>query len=310
MANSSSSLRANPSVSVIIPVYNDSKRLAICLRALENQTYPQNLYEVIVVDNGSNDNLESHIHQFPQAIFIKEDQPGSYAARNKGISVATGEVIAFTDSDCIPNSDWVERGLSTLQSVPNCGLIAGRISLRFRNPEKPTAVEIYESLNAFKQKNMVEKYQHGATANLFTFKSVLDQVGIFNDSLKSGGDVEWGKRVYAHGYNQAYAEEACVAHPARYSLGELYRKVTRVTGGIHDMEDPNSFSFFAISEDLIKLTIFLLALLRRAFFGMPPFDNLNGHKQGLQYISVVAFVGLVKIRERIRLQSGHKPRRQ
>ena len=79
-------------VSVIIPVYNDAERLKKCLLALEKQTYPQAQYEVIVVDNASEENIKDVVSQFPQARLTFENSPGSYAARNQGISIAKGEL--------------------------------------------------------------------------------------------------------------------------------------------------------------------------------------------------------------------------
>ena len=115
-------------VSVIIPVYNDSKRLKICLAALENQTFPQKQYEVIVIDNGSQEDIRSVTNQYKQAVIYTEFQTGSYAARNKGISVSKGDILAFTDSDCIPASDWIENGVARLQTDSKCGLIAGKVN--------------------------------------------------------------------------------------------------------------------------------------------------------------------------------------
>lgn len=66
-----------PFVSVIIPVLNDSERLQTCLKALENQTYPKSMYEVIVVDNGSDENIEGLVSQYIQAKLSNESRPGS-----------------------------------------------------------------------------------------------------------------------------------------------------------------------------------------------------------------------------------------
>lgn len=180
-------------VSVLIPVYNDIERLEICLGSLDQQTYPKNLYEVIVVDNGSDDNIEELVGNFDQIAYTYEDQPGSYAARNKGISVAKGDIIAFTDSDCIPKPDWIESGVSNILAAPNCGIVAGKIDIFFKNSAKPTAVEVYESVKSFNQRYNVENDKYGVTANLFTYKTVFENVGPFNSELKSGGDAEWGK---------------------------------------------------------------------------------------------------------------------
>lgn len=116
-------------ISVIIPVFNDRERLKLCLTALENQTYPQELYELVLVDNGSEENIAEIAHQFKQVVLTTEKQRGSYAARNRGIKIAKGELLAFTDSDCIPANDWLERGVNYLVSVPDCAVFAGRIDI-------------------------------------------------------------------------------------------------------------------------------------------------------------------------------------
>jgi cellulose synthase/poly-beta-1,6-N-acetylglucosamine synthase-like glycosyltransferase len=85
-----------PFVSVILPVYNDAEALHRCLYSLQKQT------EVIVVDNGSTeDNPQSVVSEFPGYQYSVEAKIGSYAARNKGISLANSEVYAFIDSDCV-----------------------------------------------------------------------------------------------------------------------------------------------------------------------------------------------------------------
>jgi glycosyltransferase involved in cell wall biosynthesis len=299
----------NPFVSVIIPVFNDLDPLALCLSALSSQTYPHNRYEVIVVDNGSSKNLEIVKRAFKNVLFLKENRPGSYCARNKGINVAKGEVLSFTDSDCIPAVDWIEKGVRELVSSPKCGLVAGRVKLYFKNPEKQTPVEVYESIHAFDQKNMVENYHHGATANVFTYRKVFDDVGLFNADLKSGGDVEWGKRVYARGYQQLYAADACVLHPARSEFREIYKKTIRVAGGLHDMGLRNNYDIKATVVDVMKLFLSVAAMLRRCLFVMAPFDRIKTVKSRWQYILVFAFVRSIQIIEQQKLRFGFKSRR-
>jgi glycosyltransferase involved in cell wall biosynthesis len=222
-------------VSVIIPVYNDSRRLLKCLAALEAQIYPPDSYEVIVVDNGSEDSVEAEAKSFPHVRTALETVPGSYAARNRGIAMARGSVIAFTDSDAVPRPDWLANGVKELRTAMGSGFIAGRISIFCRNEQRPTAVELYDSLFAFPQKEFVERSKFGATANVFTYKEVLDRVGSFNAVLKSWGDLEWCQRVFHAGYQVKYSEDVCVAHPARYNLGQIYRQSLRVEAGLRDL---------------------------------------------------------------------------
>lgn len=84
-------------VSVIIPHYNDQERLSLCLDALEQQSYPLKEFEIIVIDNGSSSELCFIRNLFPQVIFDKEEKPGSYAARNKGINLSKGNILAFLE---------------------------------------------------------------------------------------------------------------------------------------------------------------------------------------------------------------------
>src|SRR5262245_46024865 len=103
-----------PFVSVIIPVYNNPDGLRRCLHALEAQTYPKSRYEIIVVDNGSDTPPADMVRAFDRVTLLEEAVPSSYAARNRGLAQARGEVIAFTDSDCIPAPDWLAHGVANL----------------------------------------------------------------------------------------------------------------------------------------------------------------------------------------------------
>jgi glycosyltransferase involved in cell wall biosynthesis len=218
-------------VSVIIPVFNDAERLQKCLAALENQTYPQDLYEVIVVDNNSDESIEILVNSFKQTVPTHESKLGSYAARNRGISLAKGKILAFTDSDCIPTSDWIENGVAALFGDLNCGIIGGKIELFFRDSKYLNAVELYEDLMAFPQQRHIRKYHFTPTANLFTFKFIFEEIGLFNDQLKSNGDREWCQRAYQQGYEIKYDANTIVKHPARYSLKQITRRYIRMAGG-------------------------------------------------------------------------------
>lgn len=292
---------SNPFVSVIIPVFNDSDRLKTCLQALEEQTYPKACYEVIVVDNNSQEDVKSVVLQFSQAFYAFESRPGSYVARNKGISVAKGDVIAFTDADCIPAPDWLEKGVCALLSQPQVGLVAGRIDLFVKDPANPNPFELYESLAmSFPQDQFLEDGKFGVTANLLTFKQVLEDVGYFDETLKSGGDMQWGQRVFAKGYRQLYADDARVNHPARGSWEDLRKRSIRIVGGKYDLMQKNAPSRLAALKDLI---LFLKPPFR-SFFRIWTDPRLHGPKQKLQFTVVMLRLRGVAIRERLRLQLG------
>lgn len=293
-------------VSVIIPVFNDAARLRLCLQALSQQTYPGDRYEVIVVDNGSDpaEDIAGVVAAFPSVIAASEAQPGSYAARNAGIALAKGEIIAFTDADCIPAPDWIEQGVRALCSVPNCGLVAGKINLFFRDPARLSAVELYESLTTFQQKEQLERYHYGSTANVFTFRAVLDRVGRFDAKLKSNGDFEWGRRVAAHGYAQAYAEAVCIAHPARHSWAQLYKRATRLAGGIYDAQIQKCDTLLQRNKLFIRSVLedFAAPVLNAA--PVLTDDRLKTLRQRLSVYGVMTFVRYVRAIEKIRLKFG------
>jgi len=294
-----------PFVSVVIPVFNDGESLKICLAALVQQTYPQHQYEIIVVDNGSDDLtvIETTVNSIPQAILIQEPTPGSYAARNRGINAAKGEIIAFTDADCIPTIDWIAQGVQHLLAMPNCGLVAGKIELLFQSSVCLTPVELYESITAFSQKQTLERYQGCATANLFTFRSVFTTVGLFNATLKSGGDFEWGKRVYNQGYQQVYAESACVAHPARSSLQQLQNKVRRVAGGVYDLYVGQEIDLVKKNKAFLRLLYDdLSAICQFAFRLMADSEKKLDSK--LKIALVMILVGYTNVLEKIKLKLG------
>lgn len=294
---------SNPFVSVIIPVFNNPEGLKSCLEALENQTYPKSFYEVIAVDNGSDESIKEVVNQFSQAFAAYESQLGSYFARNKGLSLAKGNVLAFTDSDCIPAPDWIEKGVAHLLRTPNCGLVAGKIELFFKNPAQPTAVEYYDSTKmGFPQHKFVEESRYGATANLFTFRSVIDKVGSFDKTLKSSGDREWGQRVFSANYKQIYADDVCVAHPARHSLEQLHKKVVRIIGGHQDFKKKKGYQVWEFITDIARE----LSPPFRVFFRSWLDKNLKGYNNKNYFTFVVLYVKYLRAWEKMRLQIGGK----
>ncbi|MEW6600608.1 MAG: glycosyltransferase family A protein [Nitrospirota bacterium] len=294
-------------VSVVVPVYNDAGRIGRCIEALLNQTYPADQYEIIVVDNGSTDNTREVVKQYPVALLIEDKIRSSYGARNTGIRNAKGDIVALTDSDCMPRREWLEKGVANLLRDPNCGLVAGDIEVFFTIPGKPNAVEIYDSINGFNQKEDIETRNYGSTANVFTFRKIFYEVGFFNDHLRSGGDNEWGRRIFACGYGQIYAKDTIVGHPARDSFGQLYRRTARLIGGCYEQYWKNSFS--AYITGLIRSFRNPLAMTVRILLGMYPADRLQGITKKMQYLLVTYFVETVGIYERSRLLLGGTPKR-
>ena len=99
-----------PSVSVVVPTLNRKKHLRACLNSLSVLNYPKSLLEVIVVDGGSSDgSREMLTASFEGFKTIVERREGISYARNSGGEIAHGEIIAFTDDDCVVDSDWLKN---------------------------------------------------------------------------------------------------------------------------------------------------------------------------------------------------------
>lgn len=222
-----------PFVSVIIPVWNSPDLIAKCLTALGAQTYPRDRFEVLVVDNASTDSTAEVARRFPIATLLFEPVPGSYNARNRGLREARGEYIAFTDADCIPAPDWLEKAVACARARPEAGVIAGRIQLFRPDPDTGEIYELYERLFAFRQ-DVGARKGFCATANWLGRRDALLAFGGFQADRKSGADGELAHRFHKSGQPIVYAENAVVRHPVRGTFEDLAKKRRRLTGGRWD----------------------------------------------------------------------------
>lgn len=217
-------------VSVLIPTYKSWDLLSKCLAALSRQTISEP-FEIIVINNDLDPHIPDELKVYGNVTFLQELKEGSYAARNKGIEAAKGEILVFTDADCIPHEKWLESGIKTLMQT-HCGIVAGDIRLFYRNPKQLTVAEVYDKYTAFNQKGYVAN-RNCVTANWFSYKTIMEEFGYFNSNLKSNGDAELSRKI-ANKYPIIFDENAIVYHPARYSMEEIIIKYHRVIGGIYD----------------------------------------------------------------------------
>lgn len=240
-------------VSVIIPVWNDSKRIIQCIDALKKQSLARDLFEIIVVDNGSTDNTYEVLSKIDGISLLQELKPGSYAARNKAITIAKGTYLAFTDSDCLPDNKWLEELIICAQSDDKIGIVAGEIEF-FQDPEDNVEKEAlaFESLFSMNQK----KYAAEGlciTANWCSRKQAISAHSGFRTDLKSGGDHDMAKRIVASGLDVKFSKDAKVLHPARNN-NELFKKRRRVIGGAWD-KNSSKFKSFTLLINSCKLFI-------------------------------------------------------
>lgn len=213
-----------PRVSVIIPHYNDLRSLELCLSALASQDFPPDDFEVIVADNASPEGEAAVAAAIAgRAKLVTVAERGAGPARNGGVSIARGEILAFTDCDCVPEPSWLREGLAALQAYD---FVGGGMSVLVENPSRLSGPEAFEREFAFNNRNYVEVKGFTVTANLFCPRSLFDAVGGFRVGVSE--DFEWCDRARKAGYRLGYAPLAVVGHPARRTWDELVRKWRRL----------------------------------------------------------------------------------
>ncbi len=216
-------------ISVVIPHMNQEAELDRCLAALMPQARAAGA-EVIVVDNGS--------AAMPQAVaerhgvrLAREETPGPGPARNHGVALAAGEVLAFIDADCVPGEDWlaaIERAIGRQAQI-----LGGDVRILHADPDRPTVWEAYESEFAYRMEHYIARQGFTGTGNLAVTRAVLDDVGPFG-GIGVAEDRDWGHRATARGHAIAWVPDMVAYHPARTSFAELARKWDRHTA--HDFE--------------------------------------------------------------------------
>lgn len=221
-------------VSVVVPVYNGAHTILALLHSLSVQSYPPDLIEIILVDNGSKDHLLTLLEkQSPLNVaLLTEPTPTSYAARNCGILNASGDLIALTDADCILPPDWISKAVHHFEQDPQLAVLWGSVKVELPASQDVAAHHVFDSLLAFSPASQVgSTHLSGFTANLFVRRSAFSKVGLFDSDLPSVGDAEWGQRAYRSGLRILVSPDVVVYHPARQWQGIL-TKSRRVAGGL------------------------------------------------------------------------------
>lgn len=212
-------------VSIVVPVYNGERTIEECIKSLLNLDYPKEKYEIIMVDNNSTDNTVEIMKRYPVRL-LHEKKQGPYAARNLGIKNASGEIVAFTDADCIADKGWLRQLIKNFKGATIAG-VGGEI-LSY-NPK--TLVEQYSDKSGilsqkifFNSKFRGLKMPFIATANAAYKKGILNEIGLFDDSFLIGGDVDLAWRVSSKGYRIVYAPKALIFHKHRTTPYALFKQ--------------------------------------------------------------------------------------
>lgn len=281
-----------PFVSVIVPHYNDLEGLRLCHDRLLAQTWPSDRFEMVVADNNSGCGIAAVKIAAPRALVLLEPAQGAGLARNAGVAASRGEVLAFVDSDCVPQADWIAEGVTALNKFD---FIGGRVVVFAREPNSPNAVEAYEMVFNFDFKRYIEKVGFTGSGNMLVRRCVFDKVGGFRAGVAE--DVDWSFRARAMGYRLGYAERAVVGHPARWEWAELRRRWARMLAQDFELSRERRFG---IARYAAKVLVMPLSIPPHAVKVIRS-TRLKGIRARLGAIAILSRLRLWRAGEMLRL---------
>jgi glycosyltransferase involved in cell wall biosynthesis len=298
------SLPDEPTVSVVVPFYGtDVSALIKCVRSLLDQNYPKDRITIIVVDNNETASLPASMFGEHCKLF-HEPLPGSYAARNRGINESLDDIIAFTDSDCVPQRSWIFAGVKALKEADRPVIVGGPIVFGFGSNIPNTACETLDSIIHHRQTEYLFEQGFAATANLFVTRVLFCSYGKFDARFLSGGDREFGQRLTSGGIGIVMAEDAVVVHPPRAHVFDLLKKGLRGVGGDKTFLSLGKSSPWDIFRIQINNYLHRQRLIsnRADALGMAPY-------QLIKLRALLTLIYAVRLLEALRLVFGGKPYR-
>ena len=241
-------LPSSPKVSVVVASYNGERTLEACLKSLQELNYPD--YEVLLVDDGSTDQTQQICRNFPSVRYIRHEKNlGLSAARNTGINAAQGEIVAFTDSDCRADEDWLFYLVGDLLNSDFAGIgghnllppedswVAAAVMV---SPGGPAHVMITDRLA-----------EHIPGCNMAFYKWALDEIGGFDPIFrKAGDDVDVCWRLQQHGYSLGFSPGGFVWHYRRATARDYLKQQSGYgeAEALLARRHPEYFNWFGGSE--------------------------------------------------------------
>jgi cellulose synthase/poly-beta-1,6-N-acetylglucosamine synthase-like glycosyltransferase len=212
---------SQPFVSVIVPVRDGESTIAACLDSILATDYPAARREILVVDNGSSDGTAALIRSRP-VTYLREYRRGVSNARNRGIAESAGEILAFVDSDCVVEPQWLTELVRPFAD-PEVGSVAGGL----QHAPASTAAErqAVRLLGNWQRFAFTSNPAYPITANAAYRHEVLDRIGLFDPHMTRAQDVELGLRFQERScLRLAYAERAIAHHRHRSTQRGFFRQ--------------------------------------------------------------------------------------
>ncbi len=208
-------------IDIVICTYNRAEKLGNLLRSFESARIPSGVRaQLILVDNGSTDDTREAVEAARRFLaipvrYLYEANRGLARCRNLGISVAQGDIVAFTDDDCVVSCDWVASIWHHFRREPSLAVVGGRVE-----PGNPSAVPLTLRLSSTQERltsaRQLFGFIHGC--NMAFRREALERIGHFDPRFGSGGslkaadDADLIYRFYRSGYPVLYAPDVCVYH--------------------------------------------------------------------------------------------------
>ena len=205
-----------PFFSIIIPTYKRPERLTVCLQSLADLSYPRDRFEVIVVDDGSPNPPETVIADFSKqvdVILLTQAHAGPAAGRNTGAAKAKGEILAFTDDDCQPAVDWLEKLAKCYIAAPDCAIGGRTLNKLPDNPFSTASQILIDFLYTYYNADPLQA-RFFASNNMALPSELFHKIGGFDTTFpRAGGeDREFCTRWLYHNFKMIYASEVLVRH--------------------------------------------------------------------------------------------------
>ena len=298
-------------VSVVVPTHNGGTKLPATLAALERQTFPSELYEVIVVDDGSSDGSAEIAEAAGARVVRHACSRGAGAARNSGTAAARAPIVAFLDDDCVADPHWLSDLVAPFDdpSVDGAGgrvIAAGPDGLVFRyvaarNPWRPLPASLLESASPLHRLRLYlrdivragspdeEPYDLFAVvgANMAFRTSILEELGGFDESYLVSEETELCRRSHARpgGARIVYRPSATVHHHFEPQLVGVLRRARWYGEGNAQ---------FAAAHDDVRLVVFPFPLAVAGAAVAAALSRHRGVMLAVPLLPLVAYCGWLR----------------
>lgn len=274
-------MKEYPLISIVIPVRNVEAIIGQCLESLKKLNYPKDKYEVIISDSQSSDNTPSIAKKYGVK-FISTPKRSVCAGRNEGFKVAKGDIVAFSDADCVMDKNWITNSLKYFED-PIVGAVGGPNITPANDTPFARAVGFVLNRSIFSAGSIYARTLHKAKevksipgCNVIYRKEALDKVMPMDESLLEAEDYVTNQKIRKLGYKLLYTPDTVVMHYRRPDPKRFFKQIYR----------------YAIGRLLIgKKDIKMINLVHVAIgLGFPLLAGISAILLNLNYVWLIYFI--------------------